>query len=57
MKKVLAVVIAVAFISIGAFSPHAQVPNVTIYAVDTLEHRELAQDRGILADVLTFLGY
>ncbi|MEZ6000683.1 alpha/beta fold hydrolase [Hyphomonas sp.] len=32
-------------------------PNVTVYAVDTLGHRELAQDHGILADVLDFLGY
>ena len=32
-------------------------PNVMIYAVDALGHRELAQDHGILADVLTFLGY
>jgi hypothetical protein len=31
MKKVLAVVIAVAFISIGAVSSDAQVPNVQIY--------------------------
>lgn len=32
-------------------------PNVIFFAVDTLGHRELAQDHGILADVLTFLGY
>lgn len=32
-------------------------PNVTMHAVDALEHRDLAQNHGILADVLGFLGY
>lgn len=40
MKKVLAVVIAVAFISIGAFSTHAQVPNVAIYFDDLLQSQQ-----------------
>lgn len=36
MKKVLAVVIAVAFVSIGAVQSNAQVPNVQIYFDDLL---------------------
>jgi hypothetical protein len=37
MKKVLAVVIAVAFISIGVVNSNAQVPNVQIYFDDLLQ--------------------
>jgi hypothetical protein len=37
MKKVLAVVIAVAFISLGAVSSNAQVPNFQVYFDDLLQ--------------------
>lgn len=40
MKKVLAVVIAVAFISIGAVSSDAQVPNISIYFDDLLQNQQ-----------------
>jgi hypothetical protein len=45
MKKVLAVVIAVAFISIGAVSSDAQVPNVGIYF-----DQNLTQTQGFCED-------
>lgn len=40
MKKVLAVVIAVAFISFGAVSSNAQVPNIQIYFDDLLQETQ-----------------
>lgn len=40
MKKVLAVVIAVAFISIGAVNSNAQVPNIQIYFDDLLQETQ-----------------
>jgi hypothetical protein len=55
MKKVLAVVIAVAFISIGAVSSDAQVPNIAIYFDQGLSQQQ-GFCEGIGAPALLWVG-
>jgi hypothetical protein len=51
MKKVLAVVIAVAFISIGAVYSNAQVPNISVYFDDLLQDQQDACENHFAGEV------